>query len=192
MVRQNGIRHAFADERLFAGKSRWRCICAWKEKERIMRIAIGSDKFGFEIKEEIKKMLIENGHEVTDHGTLTEDAPRPHAEVAALVAKEIQQKKADRGMLFCGTGMGMALTANKFKGVYAGLVESVFAAEQCRLINNCNVLCMGGRIMSKYMAVLAASAFLSAGFATGFEPQRKENLQRELDRIATLEEKNFA
>ncbi len=156
-----------------------------------MNIAVGADKGGLKVKEYVCKALIEDGHTIVDYGTLSEDAPKAHSGVAEAVAKEVQKKSADIGILFCGTGMGMAITANKFKGIQAGVVESVFTAKHCRLINDCNVLCLGGYILGEVMALEMAKAFISTGFATNFIESRREYLQREIDHIAEIEDQNF-
>ena len=83
--------------------------------------------------------------------------------------KALQRGEAKRAFLFCGTGMGMSLIANRFKGVRAAAVESVFAAKMCRTINDANVLCMGQMIWGDMMAVAAADAFLDTKFTEGLE-----------------------
>ena len=90
------------------------------------KIIIGADDSGFTLKEAVKEYLIKNGYEVTDVGTLSLDEPVVYYEVGRRVAKEVADKKFERGLLFCGTGMGVSLVANKFPGVYCGLCESVF------------------------------------------------------------------
>jgi len=87
--------------------------------------------------------------------------------------------------------MGVAVTANKYKGVYAAVVESKFAAEHCRLINDCNVICMGGYILGEYMALEIARAFINTKFAADFTPVRKEYLQQEIKHIEEIENVNF-
>ena len=90
------------------------------------RIIIGADDSGFTLKEAVKEHLLKNGYDVTDVGTLSLDEPVVYYEVGRRVAKEVADKKFERGLLFCGTGMGVNLVANKFPGVYCGLCESVF------------------------------------------------------------------
>ena len=85
---------------------------------------------GFTLKEAVKEHLLKNGYDVTDVGTLSLDEPVVYYEVGRRVAKEVADKKFERGLLFCGTGMGVNLVANKFPGVYCGLCESVFAAKK--------------------------------------------------------------
>ncbi len=156
-----------------------------------MKIVVGSDKFGLKIKNACAQMLKEQGHEILDVGTITEDKPMPHTLVGAAVARKIQGKEAELGLLFCGTGMGVSLAANKFKGVYCGVVESVFAAKRCRNINNCNVLAMGGYIIGEGMAMEMADAFVNTSFAPGFVPSRVEFLESQINELKKIEDENF-
>lgn len=137
-----------------------------------MNIAVGSDKKGYDLKQEIAAMLKEMGHTVYDVGTTDLDDPKPHTITAPNVARMIQSGEADRGFLFCGTGMGMAITANKNKGIYAAVVESVYAAEYARKINNANVLCMGAFIVGTDMAKEMVQKFLETEFMQDFPQWR--------------------
>ena len=103
-----------------------------------MKIAIGSDNAGFGLKEFLKGKLIEAGYEVEDLGTLRRDAEIRYMDAADRVAKAVQSGAAARGILCCGTGMGMSICANKHKGIYCAVVESQWAAYNCRFINNAN------------------------------------------------------
>ena len=153
-----------------------------------MKFAIGSDKSGFSLKEAVKKHLIENGHEVNDVGTLEFDKPFPYFEVAPRVAELVQNKEADRGILCCGTGMGMAIVANKYRGVYAACVESVYAAKKCRAINNANVLTMGGWVIAPEMGIEMADAFANTGFTQDLEEWRQDFLKNAYKKVTELEE----
>jgi len=108
------------------------------------KIVIGSDKSGFTLKEALKEYLVEHGFEVEDVGMQTIEDFQPYYEVAPKVAKKVQSGEFSRGLLCCGTGMGMAIVANKFKGVYAAVVEGSYGAKMAKVINNANVLTMGG------------------------------------------------
>ncbi|CAK7062224.1 MAG: Ribose-5-phosphate isomerase B [Desulfovibrio sp.] len=156
-----------------------------------MKVAISNDKFGFRLKEAVVKKLRGDGHEVIDYGTKDPDEPKAHSQAGSEVARAIQSGEAERGILFCGTGMGVSLTANKFKGVYAAVCESVFSAQHCRLINDCNVLCLGVYILGEYMTLQMAETFINTGFAENFEETRKNNLKKQIDRIAEIEAENF-
>lgn len=152
-----------------------------------MKIVLGSDKSGFYLKEAIKKYLTEKGYEVDDFGTQDFEKGVPFFEVAPVVAKKIQKKEYERGILICGTGMGMAIVANKYKGVYAAVVESVYGAAKCRAINNANVLTMGGWIIAENMAFEIVDAFLNTEFTQGLEEWRQEFLNKASKKVAEIE-----
>ncbi|MEM5780524.1 MAG: RpiB/LacA/LacB family sugar-phosphate isomerase, partial [Lawsonibacter sp.] len=103
-----------------------------------MNVAIASDKSGFPLKEAVKAALMEQGYTVEDIGTQDIENPVPFFEGASRMARIIQAGEAQRGILCCGTGMGMSIVANKFKGVYASCCETVYAAKMCRAVNDAN------------------------------------------------------
>ncbi len=152
-----------------------------------MKLAIGSDKSGFYLKEAVKRHLAEKGYQVDDHGTQDFEKGIPFFEVAPIVAKKIQKKEYERAILICGTGMGMAIVANKFKGVYAAVAESVYSATKCRVINNANILTMGGWITAENMALEMVDAFLSTGFTQGLEAWRQSFLKKADQKVAEIE-----
>ncbi len=150
-------------------------------------IIIGSDKSGFPCKEAIKAYLIEQGYEVTDCGTQNMDEPMPYFKVAPIAAKAIQDGKFEKGILICGTGAGMAVVANKYKGVYAVACESVYTAEKCRAINCANIMTLGGWIAGPEMAVAMAEKFLTTNFTDNLEDWRKEFLKNADVEVKKLE-----
>ena len=156
-----------------------------------MKIAIGSDKSGFVLKEAVKTYLLDKGHNVADFGTQSMENGVPFFEVAPIVAKKIQQKEYERAILICGTGMGMAIVANKFKGVYAAVAESVYSAQKCRAINNANILTMGGWITAETMAFDMVNVFLTTEFTQGLEEWRQEFLQKAAQKVAQIETETF-
>lgn len=153
----------------------------------MMRIAIGSDKSGFFLKEAVKKHLLEKGYEVDDFGTQDFEKGVPFFEVAPIVAKKIQKKEYKRAVLICGTGMGMAIVANKFKGVYAAVAESVYSSVKCRAINDANILTMGGWITAENMGIEMVDAFLNTEFTQGLEEWRQEFLKKAAGKVAQIE-----
>lgn len=156
-----------------------------------MKIAIGADASGFVVKEAIKEMLIAEGYDVTDVGTLKEEEPVLYTDTACNVAKLVQSGEAEKGVLCCGTGMGVSIMANKFKGVYAGLVECPYTAEKCAAINKCNVLCLGGFLNGNRKACDMVKIWLNTKFATaGFEAA-KEELEGQLENMKRIEDINF-
>ena len=156
-----------------------------------MNIVVGSDKNGYPLKEEIAAMLREQGHTVFDVGTTDLDSPRPHTVTAPAAAKMIQEGKAERGFLFCGTGMGMSIMANKHKGIYAAVVESCYAAEYCRKINDANIMCVGAFIVGTGMAKEMANIFINTEFMQDFPQWRIDFCGGKKKIVKQLEEDLF-
>ena len=141
------------------------CTCAAKET-----ILVAADPFAVGPKNAVVKHLEERGFAVKDLGATDANKDKPYFESAVDVCRALQKGEAKRAFLFCGTGMGMSVIANRFKGVRAAVVESVFAAKMCRAINDANVLCMGQMIWGDMMATAAADAFLDTKFTETLEP----------------------
>jgi ribose 5-phosphate isomerase B len=134
-----------------------------------MKVIIGADFAGFGLKEDVKSHLEEQGVNLIDIGMHNLNEEIPYYEVAAIAAKKIQTGEAEKGILFCGTGMGVSIVANKFKGIYASVVESEFTGERCKIINNSNILTMGGWIVSAHRAKKICDLWLEASFAKGIK-----------------------
>lgn len=156
-----------------------------------MKIVIGSDKAGYLLKESIKEMLTEQGYELIDVGTTDQNAPRPHTVTGPAAAAQIQSGEAQRGILICGTGMGISMAANKNKGVYAAVVESVYSAEYCRKINDANVLCLGAFIVGEAMAKEMVNRFLETEFVQDFPKWRVDFLTGQKELLKEQEEQVF-
>ena len=156
-----------------------------------MKIAIGSDNAGFGLKEFLKGKLIEAGYEVEDLGTLRRDAEIRYMDAADRVAKAVQSGAAARGILCCGTGMGMSICANKHKGIYCAVVESQWAAYNCRFINNANMLALGERIVAPSMAWDLVQTFLNTAFHEGADETRASVLEALVARVAERENEWF-
>lgn len=122
-------------------------------------------------------------------GTQDLEHGKPYYEAAPVVARAVQSGQFDRGILICGTGMGMSLVANKFDGIYAACVESVYGAKMCRAINNANILTMGGWIIGPEMGVEMVKAFLNTGFTQDLEPWRVEFLTKAFDIVQGMDTK---
>jgi ribose 5-phosphate isomerase B len=131
-----------------------------------MRIVVAADPFALGLKEAIKKHLEEKGNLIEDVGT-TDTNEVAYYEAARNACAVLQNGKAERGILFCGTGMGVAIVAGKHKGIIAACAESVFAARMCRAINNANVLCLGAMIWGEWMAKEAVDVFLQTRHTEG-------------------------
>ena len=144
-----------------------------------MKIALGSDHASFELKEYIKSELGKMGHEVSDLGADSEKSV-DYPDYAAKVCREIKAKKADYGILFCGSGLGMSITANKFRGIRAALCNDLYLASMARRHNNANILVMGGRVVGKGLAVEIVKIFLTTAFEGGRHQDR-------LDKVAKIE-----
>lgn len=131
-------------------------------------ILIAADPYAVSLKDAVAAHLKAKGYTVTDLSDRDGKA-LPYFESAVDTCKAIQAGRAPRAILFCGTGMGMSIVANRFKGVTASVVESVYAARMCRVINNANVLCLGQMIWGPDMAKVAVDTFLDTKFTEGFE-----------------------
>ena len=160
-----------------------------------MKLAIGSDKSGYNAKEAIKAWLMEEGEELgiefDDLGTTDPDHPMPYVDVAELVAPLVQNGTYDRAVLICGTGAGMNIVANKYKGVHAVACEGLYSARMARAINGANVLCMGGWIVGPEMAVAMVRAFLTTEWLEGLEDWRQANLRRFNAKVETIEDQIY-
>ena len=137
-----------------------------------MKIAVGSDHGGFEYKEKILKFLKDKGYEVKDFGTYSKDSC-DYPDIAKKVALSIQNKEFDRGILICGTGIGMSIAANKFKGIRAALCSDTFSAHATRKHNNSNILCLGERVIGDMLALDIVDIWLNTKFSGETRHQRR-------------------
>jgi ribose 5-phosphate isomerase B len=131
-----------------------------------MKIAIGSDHAGFELKEHIKGILPPREYEVTDVGTHSPDSV-DYPDLGFEVARRVAAGEADRGILICGTGIGMSIAANKVRGIRAALVHDLYTAAQSRRHNDANVLVLAGRVTGKGLAEEIVKTWLSTEFEGG-------------------------
>jgi len=139
-----------------------------------MKIAIGADHGGFGHKEVIFKHLIDQGFDIVDMGTYS-DASVDYNDFALKVAEGVSSGKFDRGILICGTGIGMSIMANKVKGIRAALVHDLFTAEATRLHNNTNILAMGGRVISVELALQIVDIWINTEFSNDERHIRRIN-----------------
>ena len=153
-----------------------------------MKVAIACEASSFQLKEQVKKHILDLGYEVVDAGQQSEEENVLYYEAAANLAKKIQSGECERGIVFCGTGAGASLIANKFKGVYCVACESIFTAEKISLINNANVLAIGSRVVSFDMACEMAERFLAGRWCEGFAEQRRKNNERGYEVLRQIEE----
>lgn len=145
-----------------------------------MRIAIGSDHAGFELKRHLADALTARGHEVTDLGTNSLESC-DYPDYAARVAYEVVQGRADRGMLVCTTGMGMTMAANKVKGIRAALAVNPDEVLLTRQHNDANILAFSARYTKPEEAEAMARIFLSTKFESGGRHQRRVNKMMALE-----------
>lgn len=136
-----------------------------------MRIAIGSDHGGFHLKEEIKQMLDEQNMVYHDFGTHSTEAV-DYPDISRNVAEAVAAGEYDRGIIICGTGIGVNIAANKIKGIRAALCHDVFSAQMSREHNDANVLTMGERVIGPGLACMIVKTWLSAEFAGGRHRRR--------------------
>ena len=127
-------------------------------------IAIGCDHGGFDLKEEIKKHLEERGLEYKDYGCNSTDSV-DYPEYGKKVAHAVADGECERGILICGTGIGISITANKVKGIRAALCTDCFMAEATRLHNDANILALGGRVVGMGLALKIVDTFLDTEFS---------------------------
>lgn len=132
-----------------------------------MRIAIGADHAGFEMKRDLAAYLAKSGHEITDIGAHTA-APVDYPDIAEGVAQAVRNGQADRGIVVCGSGVGASVAATKFPGIRAAVCHDAYSAKQAVEHDDLNVLCLGARVIGPALARLLAETFLAAIF-TGEE-----------------------
>ena len=128
-----------------------------------MKIAIGSDHGGFELKGEILSFLKDSGYEVTDFGTYSTESC-DYADYSLKVAEAVASKECDFGILICGTGIGISIAANKVPGIRAALCSDTFSAHATREHNNANILAMGQRVVGTGLALDIVKTFLNSKF----------------------------
>ena len=154
-----------------------------------MKVVIASDFSGFRLKEAVKAHSLSLGYDLVDVGAQTEEDMTLYFDAASAAARLIQSKAADRAIVICGTGAGVSMIANKFRGVYAVACESVYTAEKTSLINNANVLAMGEKVVSYSMGAEMAEKWLAGKWCEGFAEQRRLNNERGFRKLQELEEK---
>ena len=143
-------------------------------------MVIASDHGGLELKDAIKKCLVSRGLSVRDFGTDNDDSV-DYPDFGEKVARAVSSSEAERGILICGTGIGMSIVANKFPGVRAALVNDPFSARMAKEHNNANVLVMGGRVITPEVACRLVEIWLDSRF-------EGDRHQRRLDKISQIED----
>jgi ribose 5-phosphate isomerase B len=147
-----------------------------------MKIVLASDHAGFFLKEKIKDFLVKEGHTVIDVGT-NSSVSVDYPEYGFKAIEKLLNGEAERGILICGTGIGMSIVANRFPGIRAALCHEPFSAQMARRHNDANVLVLGGRLIGDGMAIEIVKTFLSTDFEGG-RHERRLNLIEELSRLS--------
>ena len=150
-----------------------------------MKVALGCDHGGFPLKQAVINKIKQLGFEVLDFGTNSSDSV-DYPDYAVKVANAILSGKAERGILICGSGVGVCITANKFKGIYASIAHDVYTAAQGVTHDNMNILCLGGRVISPAQAASLSEAFLTANT----KGQEERHLKR-IKKVLEVESRNF-
>ena len=132
-----------------------------------MKIGVGSDHNAFEMKEEISRLIQNMGHEVVDYGCQDSCSEIDYPEVAFQVAGDIMNSKLDRGILVCGTGIGMAIAAGKVPGIRAATCHDTYSAERAQKSNNAQVITMGAKVIGVELAKQIVTAYLESEFTGG-------------------------
>jgi ribose 5-phosphate isomerase B len=145
-----------------------------------MRIALGADHAGYDLKQHLGSMLAESGATVIDLGTHSTD-PVDYPDFAAAVARAVTDGRADRGIIICGSGAGACVAANKVKGIRAAVAHDTYTAHQAVEHDDVNVLCLGSRVIGQNLADELVKAFLAAEFT------HEERHVRRLDKVKALE-----
>jgi RpiB/LacA/LacB family sugar-phosphate isomerase len=145
-----------------------------------MRVVLGADHRGFELKDFLAAHLRKRGHEITDVGTNNGDSV-DYPDIAAAVAAEVTGGRAERGIIICGSGVGACIAANKLHGIRAGVTHDTYSAHQGVEHDDMNVICIGSRVIGEELAVEIADAFLGASF------QPEERYLRRLNKVKALE-----
>jgi ribose 5-phosphate isomerase B len=144
-----------------------------------MRIAIGADHAGFEMKRDLAGYLAKSGHEVIDLGTHS-TAPVDYPDISEAVSQAVRNGQADRGIVVCGSGAGAAIAACKFPGIRASVCHDTYSARQAVEHDDLNVLCLGSRVIGPSLARTLADAFLAATFSG---EERHMNRLAKVDKI---------
>lgn len=146
-----------------------------------MKIAIASDHAGFPLKEEVRDFVRKLGHEVEDLGAFNTE-PSDYPDFAVLVGKALMSGRAERGILICGSGVGVCIAANKMPGVRAGMCHDTYSAHQGVEHDEMNVLVLGARIIGSALAFECAESYLKARFIA-----QEERFVRRLDKVKAIE-----
>lgn len=139
-------------------------------------IALASDHAGFILKEKVKKYLIDNNYDILDLGTNSED-PVDYPEYAHKAAHAVAEGQCEKGIVCCGSGIGMSIAANKVKGIRCALIHDVYTAEMCKKHNNANMIAMGARVVDHDEALKMVEIWMSTQFEEGRHQRRIDQIE---------------
>lgn len=142
-----------------------------------MNIVIGCDETALEMKEAIKQFLSEKGYAVLDKGVHSHETVL-YPDIAVAVAQAVKDGEAERGILMCGTGIGMAMTANKVPGIRAAVCHDPYSAERSRKSNDAQIMCMGARVIGIELAKTLTETWLSCNFCGGASATKIERMMK--------------
>lgn len=156
-----------------------------------MKIFLGADSYGFDLKQAVKNYLLDQGLDVEDLGIKESNEQTPYYQTASKVARSVADGTGNRGILICGTGMGMAIIANKHQGIYAAVCENTEAARMSRSINNSNILTLGGFVTKPQIAQEILDIWLNTEFTEGWDSSIQNWLHNSMEDIAQIEVEKF-
>jgi len=148
-----------------------------------VKITIASDHAGYDLRQKVIAHLLEAGHEVIDGGATSADVPFNYVEAGQKVAEDVLSGKADRGIAICGTGIGISIVVNKYKGIRCGLCTNEYMARMSRQHNDANVLAFGARVVGQALAFAMVDDFLSESFAGERHQVRVNDIKRQEERL---------
>lgn len=154
-------------------------------------LALASDYSGVDLKEAVKKHLQNRGFSLRDVGQQAGGEKTPFYTAVANLAREIREGRCRRGIVFCGTGGGVSIFANKHRGIYCVACESVYSAKHASVINGANVLAMGGNIVAAPNACAMADAWLDNPYLSGFDEERRQWLHMNNETMQRMEKELF-
>jgi len=141
-----------------------------------MSVAVGSDHYGYPLKDKVVGFLRREGYEFKDYGTESEEDEVDYPDIARDVAKKVADGEHERGILVCGTGTGIAIAANKVKGIRATPVNDIYQAERSRKSNNAQIMTLGSQVIGYKKAELLVDAWMNSEFTGGRSTRKVEKL----------------
>ena len=152
---------------------------------------MSSEVSGYPLKEAVKKYLLERGYEIKDVGYDGKEAGITYIDAAKRLVPYIQSGECERGLIFCGSGAGVGVTANKFKGIYCVISESIYTAPKAAQILNANVLAVGAKVVGEDNACEMCDLWLKESFCGGFDEEKTARVSKMFETLQETERENF-